>query len=86
MISRYPIPYFLKEIRSEYNLSYSFMASHFNISTSYYYQIENGHRNLSYYLAFKISSFFNLKPDELFYDDFHNFYKHVHKVNFYSKE
>lgn len=43
------------------------MAKMLGISTSYYSQIENGNRKLDYAMAVKISSIFNLYPDDIFY-------------------
>ena len=59
----------LEEIRVKNNLTHKEMADILKISKAYYWQIENGNRNLYYKLAVKIASIFNLKPDDLFYDD-----------------
>ena len=48
------------------------MADKLNISKSFYWQIENKKRRLSYETAIKIANIFNTKPDSLFYDDFCN--------------
>ena len=42
------------------------------ISKTFYWQIENNKRRLSYDMAIRIASIFNLKPDSLFFDDFIN--------------
>lgn len=46
------------------------MAKRLNISKVFYHQLETGQRRLSYEMAFKIASIFNLKPDDIFYDDY----------------
>lgn len=60
----------LQEYRIKNNYSCQFMADKLNISKSFYWQIENGKRRLSYLTAFKIASIFKTKPDEIFYDDY----------------
>lgn len=57
----------LFDIRVKNNFTHQDMANKLNISKSYYCQLENGKRNLSYNMAFEISKIFNLKPDDLFY-------------------
>ncbi|MBQ4583383.1 MAG: helix-turn-helix transcriptional regulator [Bacilli bacterium] len=59
----------LESIRIKNNLSYLDMAQKLNISKAYYWQIENGNRNLYYKMAKKIAEIFEMKPDELFYED-----------------
>jgi len=59
----------LEELRIKNNLTYQDMADALKISKAYYWQIENGNRNLYYTMAKSIASLFNMKPDELFYDD-----------------
>lgn len=60
----------LQKVRQKKNFTYAQMANFLGLSKSYYWQIENGHRNLSYRLAFKIAAIFKLKPDDLFYNNF----------------
>ena len=48
------------------------MAEILNISTTYYWQIENGKRNLYYKTAISIAKIFNLKPDDIFYKKKYN--------------
>lgn len=60
----------LKTLRTENKFSCMKMAELLNISSVYYWQLENKKRNLSYSMAFKISSVFNLKPDDIFYEEF----------------
>ena len=59
----------LESLRKAYNLTYKEMAAKLNMSKAYYWQIENGNRNLYYKVAIKIADVFKLKPDDLFYDD-----------------
>ncbi|MEG2322480.1 MAG: helix-turn-helix transcriptional regulator [Bacilli bacterium] len=62
----------LKEFRTKYNYSCQFMADKLKISKSFYWQIENDKRRLSYDTAVKISKIFKLRPDNIFYDEFKN--------------
>lgn len=62
----------LEALRVANNYSFMDMAQMLNISKSYYWQIENGNRNLYYDLAKRIAAIFNLKPDDIFYEDFVN--------------
>lgn len=64
----------LKNIRKSFGLSTAQMAKLLNISKAMYIYVENGKRRLSYDLSIKISKVFNLNPDDLFYDDFKEFY------------
>ena len=59
----------LRELRIKNNLTYQDMADKLNICKAYYWQIENGNRNLYYELAKQIASIFNLKPDDIFYNE-----------------
>ena len=59
----------LEEMRLNSNLTYQEMAELLNMSKAYYWQIENGNRNLYYKVAVKIAKVFKVKPDDLFYDD-----------------
>lgn len=56
--------------RNECGFTHQQMANFLNISKSYYCQIENGKRTLSYELACNISKILKVKPDELFYDEY----------------
>lgn len=60
----------LRKMRINNNYTYEEMANLLDISKAYYWQIENKKRRLTYALAIKISSVFNLKPDDIFYEDF----------------
>ena len=57
----------LKELRKLHNYTVKQMAKMLDISPTYYWQIENGKRNLYYEMAIKIANVFNLKPDDIFY-------------------
>ena len=62
----------LKKIRIKHNYSCGFMSEKLNISRPFYWQLENGKRRLSYEMAIKISKIFNMKPDDIFYNDYKN--------------
>ena len=59
----------LREHRTQKGYSHKVMAEHLGISKTYYWQIENDVRRLSYVMAIKISEVFKMKPDDLFYDE-----------------
>lgn len=59
----------LRENRLKKQYSCQVMANILNISKTYYWQIEKKKRRMSYDMAIKIAAVFNLKPDDLFYDD-----------------
>lgn len=59
----------LKEIRKQNKYSYQDMADKLNISKTFYWQIENNQRRLSYDMSMKIARVFNMKPDDIFYKD-----------------
>ena len=60
----------LKKLRVKNKLTYQTMADTLNISKSYYWQIENGRRRLTYDMAIKISKIFKTTPDYIFYNDY----------------
>ncbi len=60
----------LQLIRNNKNISYKNMAEMLGVSKTYYWQIENGKRRITYEFAKKIASIFNLKPDDIFYEEF----------------
>lgn len=62
----------LKKIRKKTKLSCLDMSNLLNISKTYYWQLENKKRRLDYELAVKIASIFNLKPDDIFYEEIKN--------------
>lgn len=55
--------------RKEKNMSYEDVAKAVGISTSGYWQIENGKRNASYSTMVKISRIFDRTPDDIFLDN-----------------
>jgi len=59
----------LREVRKKNKYSLEQVAAKVGISKVYIWQIENGKRRLNYSLAIKIANVFDMKPDELFYDD-----------------
>ena len=59
----------LKEIRCKYGYTCAQMAEKLNMCTAFYWQIENQKRGLYYATYKKIAAIFNLKPDDLFYDE-----------------
>lgn len=59
----------LKELREKNNYSYEDMAIMLGISKSYYWQIEHKNRRLYYEMAKEIAKIFNLKPDDIFFDE-----------------
>lgn len=60
----------LKELRIKNGYSCQTMANKLEMSKSFYWQIEQNQRRLSYETAFKIAKIFKLKPDDIFYNDF----------------
>lgn len=59
----------LKEKRLLNQYSYQDMANLLHISKTYYWQIENNKRRLSYSMALKIAQIFDTTPDILFYQE-----------------
>lgn len=62
----------LKELRTKNNFTYKVMGDKLNVSKTFYWQLENNKRKLSYVRAIQIAEIFGLKPDDIFYDDFLN--------------
>lgn len=62
----------LQQLRKQNHYSCQDMANLLNISKSFYWQIENNKRRLSYETAVSISNIFKTKPDNIFYNDFKN--------------
>lgn len=56
----------LIKMRKENKLTIYQMANKLGISSSYYSQIENKKRRLSYDMAIKIANIFSKNPDEIF--------------------
>ena len=59
----------LKELRLQKGYTVNYMSEKTKLSRSFYWQIENGERRLTYENAKIIASVFNLKPDDLFYNN-----------------
>ena len=59
----------LKELRLENHYTFKDMSKKTGLSLSFYWQIENGKRNLTYENAQNIARIFNLKPDDIFYQN-----------------
>ena len=64
----------LREYRRSMKFSTKEMAHKLNISQSMYSYIELGQKRLSYTLAVKLANIFKVTPDELFYEDFKQFF------------
>lgn len=62
----------LRQYRIKHNYSCQYMADKLEISKSFYWQIENGKRRLSYDTAVKIARVFKTKPDALFFEEHKN--------------
>lgn len=60
----------LKQKRMDAGYSCRQMATKLNISKTFYWQLENDKRRISYEMAVRIADIFKLKPDDLFYDNF----------------
>lgn len=59
----------LFELRKKYGYSYQDMANKLGICKSYYWQIEHCEKRIFYDMAVQISAIFQLKPDDIFYDE-----------------
>ena len=59
----------LKDLRKKMGFTCAQMAEKLNMCTAYYWQIENNQRGLYYQTAKKIAAIFNLKPDDLYFDE-----------------
>lgn len=59
----------LTKIREKQGLSYEDMANKLKISKCFYWQIEHKKRRLYYDMAKKIAEIFNMKPDDLFFEN-----------------
>lgn len=64
----------LREIRKKAGLNTTEVAEIIGISQSMYSYIEIGRERLSYDIAVKLSELFKSSPDELFYNDFKQYY------------
>ena len=59
----------LIDLRKKNNLSLQDMADRLHISKTFYWQLEHGQRRISYNRAYEIAKIFDLKPDDVFYDE-----------------
>jgi putative transcriptional regulator len=59
----------LKDLRKKNNLTYDDIANLLNISKTFYWQLENNKRRIFYKQAIAIAKIFNLKPDDIFYEE-----------------
>lgn len=59
----------LKKLRLGKGYTYQAMADRLGICKAYYWQIEHNNRRLKYSLAKDIAAVFDLKPDDIFYDE-----------------
>ena len=64
----------LREMRKKAGLNTTEVAEIIGVSQSMYSYIEIGRERLSYDIAVKLSELFKSSPDELFYDDFKQYY------------
>ena len=60
----------LRELRTQNHYTYQYMSDLLDISKTFYWQIENQKRNLSYAMAYEIAKIFAMKPDEIFFETF----------------
>lgn len=60
----------LRELRLKNKFTNQMMADFLGISKPYYWQLEHDQKRLSYEMAIKMANIFNLKPDELFYEEY----------------
>ena len=60
----------LKELRQKNGYTIAQFAKLVGLSPTYYWQLENKQRRLYYEIAVKIAKIFNLKPDDIFYNEF----------------
>lgn len=59
----------LRQLRIEHGYNFQQMADLVGISKPFYWQIENGQRRMTYELTIQIAKVFNLKPDDVFYEE-----------------
>ena len=60
----------LHNLRKEKGYTVDYMANILNLSRTFYWQVEHGDRRLSYITAINIAKVFNVKPDDVCYDEF----------------
>ncbi len=59
----------LMTLRVQGGYTYQSLADKLQISKAFYWQVEHNNRRISYELAKKIAAVFDLKPDDIFYDE-----------------
>lgn len=59
----------LRTIRKSHRMTLADLANKIKVSKAYLSMIETGKRTLDYLLAIKIAAVFQLKPDQIFYND-----------------
>ena len=59
----------LRTIRKSHRMTLADLANKIKVSKAYLSMIETGKRKLDYLLAIKIAAVFQLKPDQIFYND-----------------
>ena len=57
---------------SENKVQKQLVANLLKISKTFYWQIETGNRRLSYGMAVKIADIFQMKPDDIFLEEWKN--------------
>lgn len=62
----------LKDMRIAKSMTCQDMANNLKISKSFYWQIENNSRKLSYEMAVKIANIFKTTPDKIFFEEYKN--------------
>lgn len=69
----------LRKLRLQNGFTTKNMADKLGISKPFYSQLENQNRRLSYEMACKIADIFNMKPDEIFFENYKNNKKESNK-------
>jgi len=59
----------LKSLRIAKGYTYQQMADILNVCKAFYWQIEHNNRRISYQIAKEIAAIFELKPDDIFFDE-----------------
>lgn len=72
--NNHPILYKLIQMRKEKSKTHKEVAKYAGVCPSMYYYLENGQKKLSYDVAAKLADFYEMTPDELFFEDFKQFY------------
>ena len=59
----------LKQLREDRGIKQKFIAEQLGISANYYSQIENGHRKIQLEHLLKLRNIFNVKLDDIFFNN-----------------